>query len=247
MILQKYTADSRKEQFMARLTGQNIEQYRASNTSNGPKVGYFSLKNDKDTAKIRLLYNGADDIDGYTVHRVKVGDYEKPVNCLSEDGAPIDACPFCMANIKKQARVWIPVYDESDNAIKFWERPNNFYGKLTGLCSRYPNIVSQLFEVERRGEAGYQKTDYDFYPIGSKDGTTIEDLLDDCGLDELPKALGTKVLNKTADEMDYYLEHGEFPSSQRSDDTPVRRRSTSDDDVAPRRRNRDVSSRGDRF
>ena len=233
---------------MARLTGKNIEQYRASNTSNSPKVGYFSLKNDKDTARIRLLYNGAEDIEGFTVHRVKVGDYERPVNCLAEDNGPLDACPFCVANIKKQARVFIPVYDEADNAVKFWERPNNFYGKLTGLCSRYPNIVSQLFEVERRGEAGYQKTDYDFYPIGSKDDTTIEDLLDDCGLDEMPKALGSKVLDKSADDMDYYLEHGEFPQYQREDSTPVRGRSSSSNDETPRRRNRDVSAgRGDRF
>lgn len=224
---------------MARLTGSNIEQY---SSGGGNRVGYFSLKDDKETAQIRLLYNGAEDIEGFTVHRVKVGDYERPVNCLLEQGSPIDDCPFCRDGIKKQARMFIPVYNEDAQQIQIWERPNSFYSKITGLCARYPNIVSRIFEVERNGAKGYQKTDYSFYPVGDADGTTIDDILDDCGLDEFPKILGTKVMDKTADDMEYYIKNGEFPDSV---DVPQRRsgRATDEEDVAPRRRSRG----GDRF
>lgn len=221
---------------MARLTGDNIEQYRAG--GNTGKINYFALKEDKDTARIRLLYNGAEDIDGFTVHRVKVGDWERPVNCLLEKDSPIDDCPFCRERYPKQARMFIPVYNEDMNEVQMWERPNSFYGKISGLCARYPNIVSQVFDVERNGAKGYQKTDYSFYPIGQPDGTTIEDILDDCGLDELPKALGTKVLDKSADEMEYYIANGEFPSNA---ETPVRRRGSED---APKSEGRPSRGRG---
>lgn len=211
---------------MARLTGENIEKFRApSGDNDGQKrLSYFSLKKDKETAKIRLLYTGAEDIEGYVVHRVQVGDYERPVNCLLENNGTIDDCPFCKAGLKKQARVFVPVLrEEGSGEIQIWERPNSFYGKLSSLCGRYPNIVSQVFEVERRGVERDPKTDYDFYPIGQADGTTVQDILDDFDMDELPKIVGSRFLmSKTADEMEYYIKHGEFPTERA--DAPVRRR-----------------------
>lgn len=220
---------------MARLTGENIEQYRSEGSGDFKKINYFSLRDDKETARIRLLYKGAEDIEGYTVHRVKVGDYELPVNCLLEKDRPIDDCPFCREKYAKQARVYVPVFDESANEFKFWDRPNSFYGQLSGLCSRYPNIVSQVFEVERSGERGSNRPSYQFYPIGQPDGTTIDDILDDCDMDSIPSAVGTKILDKTADDMEYYVSHGEFPGRDTSD-TPVRRRGSEDD--TSRRENR---------
>lgn len=215
---------------MARLTGDNIEQFKSgSGSGEFKKINYLSLKEDKETVRIRLLYDGADDIEGYSVHRVKVGDYELPVNCLLERDGSIDDCPFCREKYPKQARVYVPVYDEDAGEFKFWDRPNSFYGQLTGLCGRYPHIVSRVFEVERNGEKGSNRPSYQFYPIGDKDGTTIDDILDDCGLEELPSAVGTKILDKTADEMEYYLAHGEFPSKERENSTPVRRRGKSEE------------------
>ncbi len=55
----------------------------------------------------------------------------------------------------------------------------------------------------------------------------------------MPDAVGTKILNKTADEMEYYIRNGSFPSGE---DQPIRRRGREEDD-APRRRSRG----GDRF
>lgn len=227
---------------MARLTGDNIEQFRASGGGSSHKINYFNLKKDKDIGKIRLLYNSAEDIDGYVVHRVPVGDYELPVNCLYEQGGSIEDCPFCKAGIKKQARVYIPVLDENDGEFKFWDRPNSFYSQLSSFCGRFPNIVSQVFEVERHGEAG-KKSDYSFYPIGQPDGTTVDDILDDCELDEMPCALGTKIMDKTADDMEYYVKHNEFPS--KDDSEPVRRRGSEDDTSRSERSSR--RGRGDRF
>lgn len=241
---------------MARLTGDNIEQFKSgSGSGDFQKINYLSLKDDKETVSLRLLYEGAEDIEGYSVHRVKVGDYELPVNCLLERDGSIDDCPFCREKFPKQARVYIPVYDEDAGEFKFWDRPNSFYGQISGLCARYPHIVSQVFDVERNGERGSKRPTYQFYPIGQKDGTTVEDILADCGFDKMPNAVGTKILDKSADEMEYYLTHGKFPEKEKSEDAPVvRRRSRAsepddlpfekDGEEAPRRERRTGRTHG---
>jgi hypothetical protein len=229
---------------MARFTGENIEQYGSQ--GGGSKGTFFSLKNDKDVARVRFLYSSADDIEGFSVHRVQVGDGERSVNCLRELSDPIDVCPFCRERFPVQAKMFVPLYNEDTNQLQTWERGKKFYGQISGLCARYPNIVSQVFDIERNGKPRDTATTYQIFPVGSADGTTVEDILDDLGIDSLPSPLGTIILNKTAEEMEEYISTGEFPSN---DNAPVRRRSTSTAEEEPRRRGRDIPTRGrgDRF
>ena len=60
---------------------------------------FFQLKNDKDTARVRFMYNGIDDIYGYAVHQVTVEGKQRYVARLREYTQPIDDCPFCKAKI----------------------------------------------------------------------------------------------------------------------------------------------------
>lgn len=222
---------------MGRLTGANIEQFRnSSGDGSGKKRKYLSLKDHGDTAVGRILCEKAEDIECYVVHRVKVGDYEREVNCLYEQGGSIEDCPFCKAKIGRAAKIYIPFYDEDTNEIKIFERPNNYYSKIAGYCSRYAPLVECPVEIVRNGKAGYTKTDYDIFP-GKGDGTTIDDLLEDAGEEELPKILGTYVLDKTADDMEYYLANNEFPEDGGREATPTRRRG-GDEEETPRRRAR---------
>lgn len=222
---------------MARLTGSNIEQYNSGSGSN--KGSYFSIKDDKGTARVRFLYESASDIEGFSVHKVKVGDRERYVNCLVEEGGTIADCPFCQGKIAKTAKLFVPLYNEDVGQIQIWERGQKFYGTISGLCARYPHIVSRTFDIERNGKAGDPATTYSEFPVGDADGTTVQDILDDMGVDELVNPLGTIVLDKSADDMEYYIENGDFPDDGSSGS--IRRRS-SDRQDEPRRR-----GRGDRF
>lgn len=221
---------------MARLTGSNIEQYSSGGSGKG---SYFSLKNDKDTARVRFLYEDARDIEGFSVHKVQVDGRDRYVNCLVDEGGSVADCPFCQARLPKFAKLFVPLYNEDTQQIQTWERGQKFYGTISGLCARYPNIVSRTFDIERHGKPKDTSTTYDIYPVGDADGTTVQDILDDCGVEELNNPLGTIILTKTADEMQTYIDTGEFPS----DNIPTRRGRSSDDDT-PRRRN---TGRGDRF
>lgn len=188
------------------------------------KGSFFVLKNDKDKAQVRFLYDGMEDIKGELVHRVQVGDKERYVSCLRTYADPIDKCPFCAAQIKVQPRLFLKLYNEDAGEVQIWERSKSYYQTLSGYASRYKPLYNEVIEIERHGKAGDQQTTYQFFPF---ENTPI-DITDEKY--ECPEAVGTIILDKTPDEMHYYLENGTFPttdsgtaSQPASNEMPVRR------------------------
>ena len=224
---------------MARFNASEIDNYGGQGGA-----GYFSLKNDKDTAQVRFMYNSVDDIEGYAVHQVVVGDKNRWVNCLREYNEPLSKCPFCREGKHQQARLFIPMYDVDDERVKIWERGKKFYATLSSVFARTKGkIVSNIFEIERNGKSGDTSTTYGVFQV-EKDDTELEDL------PEVPEVLGGILLNKSAEDMEYYLEEGTFPPEDNEDDIPVRRRGS--EDTEPERRRTPASNRrrgndGDRF
>lgn len=196
--------------------------------------GFFTLKNDMEVARVRFLYNDVEDIEGTSVHKIEINGKKRYVNCLRDYTDPIDVCPFCKAKMYVQAKVFIPVYNVDEDKVQIWERGKAFFSKLTGALSRFDpdsDIVAQVCEVERHGKAKDTSTTYEIYPKDEPDDTLLEDF-------ELPKVIGGFVLDKTADDMEYFLQEGEFPPEEEEDDEPVRRRRDRDrdDDRRPERR-----------
>lgn len=212
---------------MAKFTAETVDNYGGTGGA-----GFFSLKNDRDVAVVRFLYNDADDIEGYAVHQVEIGDKKRYVNCLREYNQPIDDCPFCRARMKVLAKLFIPVYNEDEQKSQIWERGKKFFGNISGICERYKKnpIVSQTFEIERNGKKGDTSTTYNIYRTDEPaDDKTVDDF-------EIPDILGGLILDKTADDMEYFLEEGEFPPE---DDVPRRasKRDEEEEEV-PRRASR---------
>lgn len=205
---------------MARFKADEAEHYGGQGGA-----GYFSLKNDKDTAQVRFMYNSVDDITGYAVHEVEIDGKKRYVNCPREYNQPLDVCPFCAKKKFTTVKLFIPIYNIDQDRVQIWERGKKFIGRISSLCARYPNTVSQIFEIERNGQKSDTQTSYEFYPI-EKDDTTLDDL------PEVPDPLGTIVLDKSTDDMEFYLENGYFPP----DDEPVRRRPVEDEPTRESRR-----------
>ena len=198
--------------------------------------GYFSLKDDKDVARVRFLFDGIEDVEGFAVHEVEIDGKKRYVNCLREYGQPVDTCPFCAAQKFVQVKYFIPLYNIDQDKIQTWERGKKFGQKISSLCSRYPHLVSHTFEIERNGRAGEQTTTYEIYETG-QDDTTISQF-------EIPNPLGSHVLDKSADEMACYLNTGYFPE----DGAPTQRRSNApaNEDRGYTRRT-PAGGRGERF
>lgn len=194
----------------------------ADNYGNNNRSSFFQLKNDKETARVRFMYNSMQDVFGYAVHEVEVDGKRRYVNCIREYNEPKEACPFCAANKTQIAKVFVPLYDVDEQAVKVWERGKRYLGTLSSLCSRYSGadkpLVSNVFEIERNGEPKSTNTTYREYLVTSDD-TRLEDL------PEIPDVLGTIVLDKSADEMQRYLSRGSFDSgdsAKRQEDYPRR-------------------------
>ena len=215
---------------MATFKGADIEKYG----SQGGGTGFFSLKNDKETAEVRFLYNSAEDVEGYTVHEVEVDGKRRYVNCLRTNyNSPIDECPFCKARKHQIAKLFVPMFNETEGQVQVWERGKKFYSQLSSMLSRYDRepIVAQVFEIERNGKPRDTQTNYGIYRLDRDyptDDTTLEDF-------EIPNIVGSFVLDKSADDMEYYLENGCFPSDaepprRRGGDEPRRRRTPREED-----------------
>lgn len=204
---------------MARFNTETADKYGGQGGA-----GYFSLKNDKDVATVRFMYNGVEDVEGYAVHQVEIDGKKRYVNCLREYNQPKDACPFCKANMFTTAKLFIPIYNVDQDRVQIWERGKKFIAKISSICARYPNVVSHKFEIERNGKAGDTQTVYEIYEVG-KDDTTLEDL------PEQNDVLGTLVLDKGADDMEFFLDNGYFPPD--GDEAPLRRRTLTEEESAP--------------
>lgn len=225
---------------MARVRHDEVDKYGGQGGA-----GFFQLKEDKEVAQVRFMYASVDDIVGDTVHeidmvdengRVLMGKNGRPrkryVNCLRDYKDPVDVCPFCREGKYTVVKLFIPIYNIDEDKVQIWERGKTWFKKLTSMASRYPNMVGQIFEIERDGASGDQQTQYNVYPIGQPDDTTLEDL------PAMSPILGNHVLDKTAEDMEYYLTEGQFPPTD--DDTeearPVRRRGGKQEEEAPVRR-----------
>lgn len=196
---------------MARITNEQADKYYSGGSSE-----WFQLKNDGDVARVQFMFDGIDEIPTFSTHRIKIGDKERQVDCLRMPGDPIDKCPLCEAGVPAKAARFIVMYQLDDQKVKIWERGRQFISKLQGLINRYNPLSSHVFEIERHGRAGDQSTKYEIYPV---DSVAPEDL----SQMEMPELEGSLVLQKTAQEMQVYLETGEFPSAQ-DDTSPARRR-----------------------
>lgn len=200
------------------MAGFNVNQ--ADNYGGQGGGGFFSLRNDKDIAKVRILYQDINDVMGYSVHEVELGGKKRYVNCLREYGDLVDACPFCKAGRFTQVKYFVPIYTESIvsngaetpvGSLQTWERGKKFGSKLTSICSRYPNVVAHTFEIERNGKAGDTQTTYEIFETGETPDVSIDQF-------DVPNPLGTIILDKSPDEMETYLRTGDF-----GDGAPQRR------------------------
>lgn len=165
--------------------------------------GFFSLRKHKEVAHVRFLYEGIEDVRGYSVHEVELNGKKRYVNCLRAYGDPVDVCPFCKDGKFVQVKYFVPLYNMDADAVQVWERGKKFGAKLTSMCSRYPNTVAHTFEIERNGQPGDTATFYETYETGVTEGVSLDDF-------EVPNPLGTIILNKSADEMQTYLATGDF-------------------------------------
>lgn len=123
--------------------------------------GYFLLRNDGDYADVIFLYQSAEDVLVADVHYIKSPDYSGYVHCCGK------GCPACAKGIRTQTKLFVPVYNISENEIQFFDRSMKFEPQLQqDVFSRYPNPSEYVFRITRHGASGSYETKYEIMAIG---------------------------------------------------------------------------------
>lgn len=178
----------------------------SDNYGSGGSSSFFSLKNDGDKARVRFLYRDMQDVKGDAIHSVKIGDKERYVNCIRTYNEPVEKCPLCAS--KKYPvipRLFVKLYNLDAGECQIWERGKKFFPILSDLCSHHNPLCNEVVEIKRHGKAGSTDTTYTTYPIENSE-VNLEEF--DCS-----EPLGTIILDKTAEEMEVFLNTGNFPAN----------------------------------
>lgn len=119
----------------------------------------FILRDDRESAKVRILLNSWDEIQLRHVHEVKVknddGDILRTfVKCAGDD------CPLCKIGVRLDTRVYIPLYNEETKKNQLWERTRLSYQIFEHIFNKYSEIPKKIFEITRYGHPGDRNTTY---------------------------------------------------------------------------------------
>lgn len=200
---------------MAKITTDQASKINSSSSS-----GYFSLKNDLDSARVKFMYNTTADIETYSVHEVEINGFNRHVDCLKDaDGNGV--CPFCEKGVKRTARTFFVLYNADKDAVEVWDcgvkRAPDIESIIKGRSER---IVNDSYIITRHGKPRATDTRYAI-EWKNKDDITLDDL------PKAPEIYGRYVMKKTAEEMEYYITHNEFPQAKKEE-------KPSNDGVKPR-------------
>lgn len=182
-------------------------------------LGYFSIRENGEKAKIRILYKEAAEVEVVDVHRVEYKGRNRNIECVKEHPEDSDEnCPFCNAGIKISRKIFVPVYDINESCVKIWEKGITFTRRLFSLFANYPNLWEEIIEVQRI-DGRNDLPDYKISVITDEYDRTdaifdfdISDIdIPDIATDES----NIMLTQKSKPEMEYFLKNGKF-----EDDAP---------------------------
>lgn len=139
------------------------------------KTGWFQLKDDGDTATVRLLHKGQVGVEEgtgepkydfpiYEVHKLDVdgSGRDRTVLCKGEQ------CELCKAGNKPSLRMFLQMLNvdeaDKDKQLQLWERGLTDIKQLLGLTGEYGDLTQRDIKIKRSGAKGSMKTTYQYFP-----------------------------------------------------------------------------------
>ena len=209
---------------MGRINADDMEKYSSSTDSE-----WLKLEDDGDIERVQFLYEKYEDLDTFAVHQVETGEcYQngnpktRMVDCKRDYDDPLDMCPLCQAGYKVQPAMILSMYSHNDGKIKIWQRGKTFKKIIESKFNRYPNLSDMVFEIERHGKKGDNKTTYELIAMPEVEPYDVSEI-------EKPEFIGGVILDWTPDELQTFVDTGVFPQNNNSNsgnsETTTRRRS----------------------
>nr|WP_314462718.1 hypothetical protein [uncultured Clostridium sp.] len=168
-----------------------INKYDNGNFS---KTGWFQLKDDGDTATVRMLHKGEVgakdgepdyDFPIFEVHKLDVdgSGRDRTVLCKGE------GCELCKAGNKPSLRMFLQMINldekDKDKQLQLWERGLTDIKQMIGLTGEYGDLTKRDIKIKRSGAKGSLKTTYQYFPKdkSERDIPEVQDLVGSLILD----------------------------------------------------------------
>ena len=203
---------------MAQINLNDVYTNDGTQNQNNNSVGFFSLKNDGDEAVVRFMVDSIEDLEIMTVHDINVDGKFRQISCVRDPREPIDKCPLCAREDRVKQVVFIKMiqYENTPNGIEakpvIWQRNASTYAfRLKGYLDNYGPLSQILCKVIRHGAKGDMKTTYDIIPNLNPTQFPQENYPINANAFNGYTALGRIVLDKTADEIQTFINTGSFP------------------------------------
>lgn len=160
---------------------------------------YFNLIKDGDSAVVRLLHSSVSTIESAIVHSIKVDGKSKKIKCLG------DGCPLCASKNYSSSRVFIHLYDYTDNTEKVWDRTDKILPQLESLEKSWGALNSAVIKITRKGN------EFPKYDIEVQNPSNFQDVSKDLVDKPLAKFY---YLNRKLEEVKAFVETGNFPPKE---------------------------------
>lgn len=169
------------------------------------KGKFFTLTNDGDYEDVIFLYRSVDDALVASVHYIKSSGYSGYAHCC---GAGCPACNYGDRGIRKEDKIFIPLFNLSKGVIEYWDRNARFQQVMEEQVFRnYPNPSEYVFRITRHGAPGDRQTRYMITVAGKNTMYTYEKILADFHL-SFPDSYSEVCRELTIPEMNTFLNGG---------------------------------------
>lgn len=117
-----------------------------NNNTQTQRPYYLNLWHDGDSAVVRILHSSTKTIEKAKTHRIDVDGKHKRIKCLETD------CPLCQNENVPTDKIYLHVFDYSDNTEKVWERTDKIIPQLEAVEKSWAPLDTAVLKITRKGE-----------------------------------------------------------------------------------------------
>lgn len=115
-------------------------------TTTTNNIPYFQLRNDGESAIVRILHTSPTTIESAKTHSVMIDGKRKVLKCA------MDGCPLCQRGVQTSDRIYIHVWDYTHNCEAVWDRTPKIMSQLNELATSWGRLCDLVVKIIRNGQ-----------------------------------------------------------------------------------------------
>ncbi len=160
---------------------------------------YFNMNKDGDEAVIRILHSKPETIEKVLTHTIEVEGKKKRIKSLGED------CPITKSGKTPYERIFIHVFDYTDNKNKVWDRTPTILPQLDELYKDWQPLSDAVIRIKRVGD-DFPK--YELHVLNPTSKPEVDKELIDKPLSRMYH------LTRKVEDIETFLKTGKFPEKE---------------------------------